>query len=125
RRPKLGEIATKIEPGAHAILTLEQAGWHGESYPSRYATWPLSVTHCEDWYKPLVAVAYRWLRVAYHLSASLIFSAVRSDSPASVSVGLPLAIVVNVPRPTRYGLSWSHERWSAFTTELLWSVPIR
>jgi len=25
----LGEIATKITPGAHAILLLDQAGWHG------------------------------------------------------------------------------------------------
>ena len=25
----LDEIATKITPGAHAILLLDQAGWHG------------------------------------------------------------------------------------------------
>src|SRR5262249_49899035 len=25
----LDEIATKVEPGAHAILILDQAGWHG------------------------------------------------------------------------------------------------
>ena len=25
----LGEIATKITPGAHPILLLDQAGWHG------------------------------------------------------------------------------------------------
>src|SRR5262249_6040410 len=27
----LDEIATKITPGAHAILLLDQAGWHGQS----------------------------------------------------------------------------------------------
>src|ERR1700759_278374 len=25
----LGEIATKVSPGAHAIVILDQAGWHG------------------------------------------------------------------------------------------------
>jgi hypothetical protein len=25
----LNEIATKVAPGAHAILILDQAGWHG------------------------------------------------------------------------------------------------
>jgi hypothetical protein len=25
----LDEIATKVAPGAHAILILDQAGWHG------------------------------------------------------------------------------------------------
>ena len=25
----LAEIATKVSPGAHAILILDQAGWHG------------------------------------------------------------------------------------------------
>jgi hypothetical protein len=25
----LDEIATKVTPGAHAVLILDQAGWHG------------------------------------------------------------------------------------------------
>jgi hypothetical protein len=29
----LDEIATKITPGAHAILLLDQAGWHGDQGP--------------------------------------------------------------------------------------------
>jgi hypothetical protein len=28
KNPILDEIATKITPGAHAILLLDQAGWH-------------------------------------------------------------------------------------------------
>jgi hypothetical protein len=34
----LDEIATKITPGAHAILLLDQAGWHGAKHSRFQAT---------------------------------------------------------------------------------------
>jgi DDE superfamily endonuclease len=40
----LDEIATKVTPGAHAILVLDQAGWHGAKdlkVPSNISLLPL------------------------------------------------------------------------------------
>ena len=40
----LDEIATKVSPGAHAILLLDQAGWHGAKIlkvPSNITLMPL------------------------------------------------------------------------------------
>ena len=40
----LDEIATKVTPGAHAILLLDQAGWHGAAaleVPSNISLLPL------------------------------------------------------------------------------------
>ena len=40
----LDEIATKVTPGAHAILLLDQAGWHGAKalkVPSNISLMPL------------------------------------------------------------------------------------
>ena len=62
----LDEIATKITPGAHAILLLDQAGWHGAKAlkvpnnisllqlpPRAAAIGQPQVTQSEDWYKSI------------------------------------------------------------------------
>jgi DDE superfamily endonuclease len=44
----LDEIATKVAPGAHAILLLDQAGWHGAKalvVPSNVSLVPLPPVH--------------------------------------------------------------------------------
>jgi hypothetical protein len=35
----LDEITTKVSPGAHAIIILDQAGWHGELFTPSIRTW--------------------------------------------------------------------------------------
>src|ERR671917_422095 len=53
------------------------------------------------------------------------WSAVRRASAARVRVGFDVPIVGKLPEPIRYRLECSQLRWSAFTTELAGSSPIR
>src|SRR5580692_3656140 len=77
---------------------------------------------------------YRPVRIVLHLKcrrhpcdlrSSIMLSAVRSASADSVSVGLAVPPVGNVPLPTRYRLLWSWERWNESTTDVFGLSPIR
>src|ERR1700722_14547274 len=71
-----------------------------------------------------VVAAAGVVSTALGLSVCRMALAVLKQSAARVSVTLAVAIVGRLPPPTRYRLSWSHERCVAFTTELAGLLPI-
>jgi hypothetical protein len=61
----LDEIATKVTPGAHAILVLDQAGWHGAKalvVPSNISL--VIVDHCCYAWNTLIDQPWKIMSIA-------------------------------------------------------------